>query len=125
MVADFDNLDTVMDKVGDMPVSYGLRFRAGRPHTTLHFKRESVHLYVCVDKEYLPVSMALVHPPCVHRREAPRDEDECRRLVIGLYGMSCQLAAWEKLLRDPRQADSVLVRVIDSAKRLEAAETGS
>jgi hypothetical protein len=84
MTVDFGELDAVVD-------------RAGRPHDTLHFERggESVHLYVCVDKGYSPVSMALVHPPttCVQYREVPRDGDECRRLVTDLHGMLCRLAA--------------------------------
>jgi hypothetical protein len=97
MAVDFGRLDAVVDRAGGMPVAYGLRFRAyGRPYNTLHFERgESVHLYVCVDKGYSPVSMALVQPPtpCVQYREVPRDGDECRRLVTDLHGMLCWLAA--------------------------------
>ena len=97
MAVDFGELDAVVDRAGGMPAAYGLRFRAyGRPHNTLHFERgESVHLYVCVDRGYSPVSMALVHPPtpCVQYREVPRDGDECRRLVTDLHGMLCWLAA--------------------------------
>lgn len=104
MAVDFDELDAVADMVGGVPVAYGLSFRAVRPHTTLHFERdESVHLYVFVDRNNLPVGMSLVHPsaPCVQYREVPRGGDECGRLAADLYGMLSRLAALYGLSPDP------------------------
>jgi len=127
MAVDFDELDAVVDMVGGVPAAYGLRFRAGRLHDTLHFERggEGVHLYICVDKEYSPVSMALVHPPttCVQYRDVPRDGDECRRLVADLHGMLCWLAARGRAPR-PKvgQADPALAA--DVVRQLAVAAGG-
>lgn len=130
VMVDFEQLDSVMDKVGEMPVAYGLRFRKEKPHTTLHFERgdgQSVHLYVTVNKDYLPVSMVLVHPPtpCVGYRSVPAGSEECKRLVADLYGFLCQLAAWTKSFRKPneqRDTEETLVKATDSARLLEQAE---
>lgn len=116
-MVDFEQLETVLDRDEDgNPVAYGVRFRDAKPHKTLSFLRsdgESVHMYVYVDKDYLPVAMSLVHPPtkCVAYKEGTLAQLAFRQLVLDLFGFLCQLST---LVRSLSQSTLKEVRMMSS-----------
>lgn len=126
-MVNFDELETYLDRDGDMPVAYGVSFRSAKPCATLHFVRtddRSVHMYVFVDENHLPVGMALVHPPtpCVEYATGSLDEAGVRKRVLDLYGFLSQLAFASKVQDRNERVEKLLRRAADAAKELEAAK---
>ncbi len=130
-MVDFDQLKTFLDRDGDNnPVAYGVQFRDAKPHTTLSFVRsdgESVHMYVYVDKDYLPLGMALVHPPtpCVTYQEVATGQPDNEKLALGLYAALCemaQLARMSQTLSKQDRQKKALEEATRTARGLEAAE---
>ena len=126
-MVDFEQLKTFLDKDGDSPVAYGVNFRDDKPYTTLHFVRaddKSVHMYVYVDEDYLPVGMALVHPPtsCVEYKSGSLEQADFKKLLLDLYGLLCQLSAWAQLFNKrelAQRSEHVVKKATDRARELE------
>ena len=123
---DCDDLKTVLDKTDGQPVAYGVTFRDDKLHTTLHFVRaddHSVHMYVYVNSDYLPVGMALVHPPdSVKYTMGDLDEPSFKRLVLDLYSYLCQMSAAARVFNKnqlERITADLLAKATERARELE------
>lgn len=129
-MVDFEKLTTVLDRDDGKPVAYGVQFRAAKPFTTLTYVRaddKSVHMYVTVDSDYLPVAMALVHPPtpCVQYVQMKREDPEFQNLVLELYVALCEMAQLERAQRSEQKQERkkrALEKATKVAQSLEAIE---
>lgn len=104
----FDRAKTILDKVGEKPVAYDVEFQSDATvHKTLlftHMREKSLHLYIDVDDQNVPIAVTLVHPPAKRTYEkVDKSSDAFKHAMSNLYVFASQMAVLQSLPPPPHE----------------------